>query len=140
MFPVRTCPDCHNHYADEVLHCPEDGRGLGDLPVEDELIGRNIGSYRVEKQLGKGGMGSVYMGIPPVIGSKVAIKFLHPQYAHDDKIVDRFFNEARAVNVIGHDKILKILDLNVTEDNRHYFIMEFLHGKALQDLVKPDVP
>jgi hypothetical protein len=44
------------------------------------------------------------------------------------------------VNVIGHDNILKILDLNVTDDNRHYFIMEFLHGKALQDLVKPDAP
>jgi serine/threonine-protein kinase len=74
----------------------------------------------------------------PVIGSRVAIKFLHPQYATDNKIVDRFFNEARAVNVIGHDNILKILDLNVTDDNRHYFIMEFLHGKSLQDLVKPD--
>ncbi|TMA24949.1 MAG: serine/threonine protein kinase [Deltaproteobacteria bacterium] len=65
---------------------------------------------------------------------------MHPQYATDKKIVDRFFNEARAVNVIGHDNILKILDLNVTDDNRHYFIMEFLHGKALQDLMKPDVP
>ena len=139
MFPVRTCPDCHNHYDDEVLHCPEDGRGLGDLPVEDELIGRNIGSYRVEKQLGKGGMGSVYMGIHPVIGSKVAIKFLHPQYAHDDKIVDRFFNEARAVNVIGHDNILKILDLNITEDNRHYFVMEYLQGRPLQALLKHNV-
>src|SRR5207302_9408567 len=96
-------------------------------------------SYRVVKPLGKGGMGAVYMAEHPVIGSRVAIKFLHPQYATDKKIVDRFFNEARAVNVIGHDNILKILDLNVTDDNRHYFIMEFLHGKALQDLMKPDV-
>jgi serine/threonine protein kinase len=132
----RTCPDCHNTYDDDVLHCPEDGRGLGDLPLVDELIGRSIGSYRVEKQLGKGGMGAVYMGIHPGIGSKVAIKFLHPQYAHDDKIVDRFYNEARAVNVIGHDNILKILDLNVTEDNRHYFVMEYLQGRAVQNLLK----
>src|SRR5438067_6900047 len=85
-------------------------------------------------------MGAVYMAEHPVIGSKVAIKFLHPQYATDKKIVDRFFNEARAVNVIGHDNILKILDLNVSDDNRHYFIMEFLHGKALQDLMVPDQP
>ncbi len=135
----RTCPDCHNAYDDDVLHCPEDGRGLGDVPITDELIGRTIGSYRVEKQLGKGGMGSVYMGIHPVIGSKVAIKFLHPQYAHDDKIVDRFFNEARAVNVIGHDNILKILDLNVTDDNRHYFVMEYLQGRAVQNLLRSGV-
>src|SRR5207245_7610901 len=94
----------------------------------------------VSRLLGKGGMGAVYMAEHPVIGSRVAIKFLHPQYATDKKIVDRFFNEARAVNVIGHDNILKILDLNVTDDNRHYFIMEFLHGKPLQDLMKRDVP
>ncbi len=136
----RTCPDCHNSYDDDVLHCPEDGRGLGDVPVIDDLIGRTIGSYRVERQLGKGGMGAVYMGIHPMIGSRVAIKFLHPQYNHDDKIVDRFFNEARAVNVIGHDNILKILDLDVTEDNRHYFVMEFLQGKVVQNLLKPNVP
>ena len=135
----RTCPDCHNTYDDDVLHCPEDGRGLGDLPPEDELIGRTIGSYRVEKQLGKGGMGAVYMGVHPGIGSKVAIKFLHPQYAHDERIVDRFYNEARAVNVIGHDNILKILDLNVTEDNRHYFVMEYLQGRAVQNLLKHNV-
>ena len=132
----RTCPDCHNAYDDDVLHCPEDGRGLSDVPVIDELIGRQVGSYKVIKMLGKGGMGAVYMGEHPVIGSKVAIKFLHPQYAHDDKIVDRFFNEARAVNVIGHDNILKILDLNVTEDNRHFFVMEYLHGRAVQNMLR----
>jgi serine/threonine protein kinase len=136
----RTCPDCHNIYDDEVLHCPEDGRGLSDLPVTDDLLGRSIGSYRVDKLLGKGGMGSVYMGVHPGIGSRVAIKFLHPQFSHDDKIVERFFNEARAVNVIGHDNILKILDLNVTEDHRHYFVMEFLHGRPLQALLRHNIP
>ena len=135
----RTCPDCNNTYDDEVLHCPEDGRGLSDIPAVDDLIGLTVGSYRVEKLLGKGGMGCVYMGVHPGIGSRVAIKFLHPEFSHDEKIVDRFFNEARAVNVIGHDNILKILDLNVTEDHRHYFVMEFLHGRPLQALLKHNV-
>ncbi len=135
----RTCPDCHNTYDDDVLHCPEDGVSLtGGAP--DDLIGQIVGSYRVVKLLGKGGMGSVYMAEHPAIGSKVAIKFLHPQYSHDEKIVDRFFNEARAVNVIGHDNILKILDLNVTDDNRHYFVMEFLYGRPLQSLLKGGGP
>src|SRR5437660_12916373 len=84
-------------------------------------------------------MGSVYMAEHPAIGSKVAIKFLHPQYSHDERIVDRFYNEARAVNVIGHDNILKILDLNVTEDNRHYFVMEFLQGRAVPNLLRQNV-
>ena len=136
----RTCPECSVSYHEEILHCPEDGLDLSSVEPDDPLIGRSIGSYRVVKPLGKGGMGAVYLAEHPMIGSRVAIKFLHPQYATDEKIVDRFLAEARAVNVIGHDNILKILDLSVTEDNRHYFIMEFLHGKSLQDLVKPDVP
>ena len=136
----RTCPECSNTYEDEILHCPEDGLDLTAVEPADELIGRNIGSYRVTRILGKGGMGSVYMAEHPGIGSRVAIKFLHRQFSADKKIVDRFFNEARAVNVIGHDNILKILDLNVTEDDRHYFVMEFLYGKPLQDLVEGGKP
>jgi len=122
------------------VDCPEDGLDLTGLDPDDELIGRSIGSYRVTRVLGKGGMGSVYMAEHPVIGSRVAIKFLHPQFSADKKIVDRFFNEARAVNVIGHDNILKILDLDVTDDNRHYFVMEFLHGRPLQSLLKGGGP
>ena len=85
-------------------------------------------------------MGAVYLAEHPVIGSRVAIKFLHPRFSGDRKIVERFFNEARAVNVIGHDNILKILDLDVTADGRHYFVMEFLHGQPLSDLVRPAAP
>ena len=127
--------------VEEVEQLPEDA--VVEAPPEeevDELIGRSIGSYIITKPLGKGGMGAVYAAEHPVIGSKVAIKFLHAQYATDKKIVDRFFNEARAVNVIGHDNILKIIDLNVTDDNRHYFIMEFLVGRALQKLVEDGEP
>ncbi len=137
---MRTCPECQNSYEDEILHCPEDGLDLSALEPVDELIGRSIGSYQIVKMLGKGGMGAVYMAQHPVIGSRVAIKFLLPQYSTDPKIVDRFFNEAKAVNVIGHDNILKILDLSVTDDNRHYFVMEFLYGKPLQDYVRPNQP
>ena len=92
----RTCPECHTQYDEEILHCPEDGLDLSSVEPDDELIGRTVGSYQVVKVLGKGGMGAVYMAEHPVIGSRVAIKFLHPQYATDRKIVDRFFNEARA--------------------------------------------
>ena len=137
---MRTCPECQNNYEDEIIHCPEDGLDLSALEPADELVGRSIGSYQVVKMLGKGGMGAVYLAQHPVIGSRVAIKFLLSQYSTDKKIVDRFFNEAKAVNVIGHDNILKILDLSVTDDGRHYFVMEFLNGRALQDHVRPNEP
>src|SRR5438445_14063 len=106
----------------------------------DEMIGRVVGSWRVVKLLGEGGMGSVYMGEHPAIGSKVAIKMLHPRFDADERIVERFFNEAKAVNVIGHDNIVSILDFNVADGGRHYFVMEFLHGQPLQALVQPGLP
>ncbi|HEY5678018.1 MAG TPA: protein kinase, partial [Myxococcales bacterium] len=122
----RTCPRCRKHYDGEISRCPDDGAELAPPPAEkDELIGRAVGSYTVVRLLGRGGMGAVYLAEHPVIGSRVAIKFLHPRFSGDRKIVERFFNEARAVNVIGHDNILKILDLDVTADGRHYFVMEF---------------
>jgi len=108
--------------------------------ARDEMIGRVVGSWRVIKLLGEGGMGSVYMGEHPAIGSKVAIKMLHPRFDADERIVERFFNEAKAVNVIGHENIVSILDFNVADGRRHYFVMEFLHGRALQALVEAGTP
>ena len=137
---ARTCPECQVAWEDDVDRCPEDGTDLSAINDDDPLIGRSIGSYRVLKLLGKGGMGSVYLAQHPVIGSRVAIKFLHQQFSQNKKIVDRFFNEARAVNVIGHDNILKILDLSVTEDGIHYFVMEFLQGRPVQELVGEGQP
>jgi tRNA A-37 threonylcarbamoyl transferase component Bud32 len=139
VFLPRTCPECQRRFEDAVLRCPEDGTDLATAPA-DELIGRTIGSYRIRRLLGEGGMGAVYLAEHPAIGSRVAIKFLHRQFAADKRIVERFYNEARAVNVIGHDNILKILDLDVTADGRPYIVMEYLHGRLLQDLVDPRRP
>src|SRR5712692_1570459 len=58
----------------------------------DAMIGRQVGSYRIAKLLGEGGMGAVYLGEHPAIGSTVAIKMLHAQYAAKPTIVERFFN------------------------------------------------
>jgi len=108
--------------------------------ARDEMIGRLVGAWRVVKVLGEGGMGVVYMGEHPGIGSKVAIKMLHPRFDADERIVKRFFNEAKAVNVIGHENIVSILDFNVADGGRHYFVMEFLHGRPLQALVQAGAP
>jgi eukaryotic-like serine/threonine-protein kinase len=77
----------------------------------------------------------VYLGEHPVIGRKVAIKVLHTALAADKDIVARFFNEARAIHLIGHPNIVEILDFGHTPDNQPYFIMEFLTGEALSEIV-----
>lgn len=99
------------------------------------LINQTIGNYRVSKLLGEGGMGVVYLAQHPVIGRKVAIKLLHAVLARDQDIVSRFFNEARAIHMIAHENIVEILDFGQTTDGQPYFIMEFLEGESLSEVV-----
>jgi hypothetical protein len=126
------CPTCGAGYEDFVRFCPEDGTAI---PEPDDLLGRTIGSFVVQQKLGTGGMGSVYLARHPSIGSTVAVKFLHPRLSKDPRAVQRFFDEARACNLIGHDNIVRVLDLSTTSDGRHYLVMEFLEGESLEDLL-----
>ena len=96
-------------------------------------VGQTVGNYNLTAKLGEGGMGTVFLAEHPVIGSKVALKAIHPYYARTPEIVSRFVNEARAVNQIGHDHIIDIHDFGTTPDGDFYFIMEYLHGEMLSD-------
>ena len=74
------------------------------------LIGKSIGNYQIKAKLGEGGMGAVYLGEHPLIGKRVAVKVLLEELASKEDIVSRFFNEAKAVNDIGHQNIVDIVD------------------------------
>lgn len=102
---------------------------------KDPLIGAQVGSYKILKLLGTGGMGSVYLGEHSGIGSRVAIKFLHEHLSSNADLVQRFYAEARAVNVIGHANIVSIFDMNVLPPNRYYLVMEYLEGQSLESQV-----
>lgn len=104
--------------------------------VADPLIGSAVGSFRVVRLLGRGGMGTVYLAEHPVIGSRVAIKFLHESMATSPELVARFYDEARAVNRIGHENIVGIFDLSMLPPNRYYIVMEYLDGEALSSLLR----
>src|SRR3954469_18438477 len=99
------------------------------------LVGQSIGNYKVVQQIGEGGMGVVYLAEHPVIGRKVAIKLLHASFARDSETVARFFNEARAIHMIAHPNIVEILDFGQTSDGQPYFIMEYLTGEAVSEIV-----
>lgn len=90
-----------------------------------------IGTYRVVRQLGEGGMGIVYEGIHATIERRVAIKVLHPEYAKNPDVTARFFNEARAVNRIEHPGLVQISDYAQLPDGTAYLVMEFLKGESL---------
>jgi serine/threonine protein kinase len=98
------------------------------------LLGQTIGNYRITRKLGEGGMGAVYLGEHPLIGKKVAIKVLLDELAAKEEIVNRFFVEAKAVNDIGHENIVDIVDFaraRVGGREISYFVMELLEGESL---------
>jgi serine/threonine protein kinase len=111
----------------------------------DPILGLTIGNYQVRQKLGEGGMGSVYLAEHPHIGKKVALKVLHAEFASNTDVVTRFFNEAKAVNDIGHPNIVDIVDYGALQlgpggEGLVYFIMEFLPGLTLTQLLQREAP
>ena len=104
----------------------------------DPLLGQHLGRYEIVRALGEGGMGKVYAAVNAEIGARVAIKVLHANAALDAGIVERFFAEARAVNLIRHENIVNILDLATLPDGRPFIVMEHLSGVPLTKLIAPD--
>src|ERR1700759_449121 len=84
-------------------------------PQPDLLIGQTIGNYLVTQKLGEGGMGSVYLAEHSAIGKKVAVKVLHSEFSTNPEVTNRFFQEAKAVNDIGHPNIVDIVDFGILQ-------------------------
>jgi serine/threonine-protein kinase len=97
--------------------------------------GQSIGNYRILNKIGTGGMGAVYLAEHPLIGKRVALKVIHRELASNREVVQRFFQEAKAVNKIGNEHIVEIHDFGVTPEGDHFYIMEFLEGKTLASLL-----
>lgn len=76
-------------------------------------------------------MGAVYEAIHKSIERRVALKVLHPEYARRPEAVTRFFNEARAVNLIEHPNIVQVSEFGIAGDGTAYLVMEFLRGETL---------
>jgi serine/threonine protein kinase len=100
-------------------------------PQTDTLIGRYFGRYHVSRRIGTGRMGSVYEVVQQSIGHRAAMKVLRPEFARDPKnkkYLERFIDEARAVNLINHPGVVQVFDLNETDDQIVYILMEYLDG------------
>src|SRR5947208_3581457 len=93
--------------------------------------GTIVGTYRVSKKLGEGGMGAVYIGEHTLLGRKAAIKMLLPALSAHQEIVQRFFNEARAVTQIADPGIVQVFDFGYHTDGSAYIVMELLEGEAM---------
>jgi CHASE2 domain-containing sensor protein len=109
---------------------------LGDAQLEKPMLGR----YQVEKELGKGAMGVVYLGRDPKINRVVAIKTMAlAQEFDEDELVDvkaRFFREAETAGRLNHPNIVTMYDAG-EEHDLAYIAMEFLKGRDLVPQTKP---
>src|SRR3569832_811499 len=107
-----------------------DGDASTPIIVGNNLVGQTIGSYRVTRELGEGGMGCVYLAEHTLIGRKAAVKVLNPDISSDPEVASRFFTEARAVNDIRHPNIVEVTDFG--RFGAYYcIVMEYLEGETL---------
>jgi serine/threonine protein kinase len=98
-----------------------------------ELLG---GKYRLERLIGKGGMGLVYAAHHELLHQRVAIKLLLTDARADDGTVTRFLNEARAAARIPSEHVVRVLDVGLLEEGRPYLVMEYLEGRDLAHLLE----
>lgn len=96
-----------------------------------QMEGQRIGSYRLVRKIGQGGMGAVYEAVHEQLGGKAAIKLLRKELSSDKQIEHRFLNEARAASRVDHSGIVKIHEFGRLPDGSAFIIMEFLRGEAL---------
>ncbi len=131
---MRLCTSCRRLLRPEAVRCPHDGSAFEE--VESLPPGTKLGVYRVDKMLGEGGMGFVYAATHEVLNRRSAIKMLRPELAGNEQIVTRFLNEAKAVNLIDHPNIVNVYDYGDGDDGSVYFVMEFLEGETLDDMMR----
>ena len=94
-----------------------------------------LGRYQVLERIGDGGMGTVYLSEHTTILKKFAVKVLSPELSVRPDHVDRFMREARSASMINHPNVVEITDFGMTPDGQPFFVMEYLQGKDLSQII-----
>ncbi|MCG8455022.1 MAG: serine/threonine protein kinase, partial [Holophagales bacterium] len=99
------------------------------------MIGKTLGDYRIERELGRGGMGTVYAAEDQNLGRRVAIKLISASLGDDPSLVDRFRKEAKALARLQHPNVVLVHSFFRHED-RWLLVMEMVEGEQLDDHLK----
>ena len=100
------------------------------------LVGTLLsGRYRLDAQVGTGGMSTVYRAFDSTLERRVAIKLMHRDIAADSDQLERFRREARAVAQLSHPHIVGVIDAG-EEDGRPYIVFEYVEGETLKDRIR----
>jgi len=107
------------------------------MPAADALIGTVLdGKYRIDRLLGRGGMGEVYEGTHLRLQRPVAVKVMHVELGSDETFVNRFEREARAAARLEHPNAVHVYDFGSLENGSAYLVMEYIDGVTLRDVLR----
>ena len=101
---------------------------------------RRFGQYRLTQRIGSGGMGEVYLAEHQLLKRPCAIKLIHPNEVADPRVFERFEREVRLTATLSHPNTVEIYDYGRTEDGTYYYVMEYLPGLSLAELVERHGP
>jgi Tol biopolymer transport system component/serine/threonine protein kinase len=124
---------CSDEQAGSFIERPaieEDARLLVNHQAA-AVVGQRIGQYEIMEQLGRGGMGEVYLAHDTRLGRKIALKLLPTHLSRDKDRLRRFEQEARAASALNHPNILTIYEIGQIS-NRHFIATEYVEGDTLR--------
>jgi eukaryotic-like serine/threonine-protein kinase len=126
---LRECPGCGACFDDDRAHCPADGHRISlSLPVTRTIDGK----YRLDRLLGKGGMGAVYEAHDLRLARTVAVKIMLGREFGQQAALRRFQREARATARLNHPNIVAVYDYGPLPGDGAYLVMERVHGATLR--------
>jgi len=105
--------------------------------METNGVPEQVGRYRVQGEVGSGGMGTVYLGWDELLERRVAIKALHPHRAMDEEARRRFLREARSLSRLAHPGICTIHDI-LDQGGTQYLILEYIEGTSIRTAIRDD--
>mgnify|MGYP001601464548 CR=1 FL=1 len=131
---ARRCPFCGASVFSSPEACTEALPGTGPDPADVIPAGTSVGGFRIERLLGFGGMGVVYLAFDPVRERGAALKVLASRLVADALFVRRFEREASALSALSHPGIVALIGKG-RDQGRFYVAMEFVEGVSLRDIL-----
>ncbi|MGH7560176.1 MAG: protein kinase domain-containing protein [Gemmatimonadales bacterium] len=132
---MKVCPACGAEYADDAAFCARDRTPLRPTEGSHGLVGQIIGErYQVERRLGEGGMGEVYLARHVLMGRPCALKVMSPALSRDADALGRFNREATNASRITHPNVCAIYDFGLSPEGFVYLAMELVEGHTLTDV------
>lgn len=140
--PDNYCPHCSRPLLStprEIapVYCAYCGQRLVELSKKEALSSTptSIAQYKILKNIGKGGMGEVFLAFDPICKREVALKRLKPDFWKKSALEKRFLHEARITASLAHPSIIPIYAIHVASDAL-YFTMPHVHGQTLREMIR----